>query len=229
MAARAWPGTPPHDGVRLFLPALGFWCVLAGVGTQRLWDAAAVLTSQRRLVARAALAAAIAVCAVPTVRYYPHDLSHYNALVGGVRGAAALGFEPTYWWDSLDRDVLDWLNEHTGADERVAFSSIANVSLIRSWGWLHPVQSDRSGRFRWYVFQNRTSFLADSDRYLIEHEAPAFLRYPGGGSPGSVAADLDVPLLFVYSYEQYQAARQAVTRADRGAAPASEDPSVPPR
>lgn len=210
MVVRALPGMPPHDGIRLFLPAFAFWCLLAGVGAQAAWTIARRLTTSRQALAGGALAASLAAGGIVTARYYPQDLSHYNLLAGGARGAAALGMEPTYWWDGLDRAALEWLNAHTGAGERIAFSSIAHVNLLRSWGWLHPEQVARSDRFRWYVFQNRTSFLADSDRWLMTHEAPAFARYPGGHAAADVPFDLRVPILLVYSFDQYQRARAAV-------------------
>jgi hypothetical protein len=212
MIARALPGTPPHDGIRLILPAFAFWCVLAGIGTQRVWDwSVAYGHNVRRMLVRAVLAASLLSGVVTLVRYYPQTLSHYNLLAGGVRGAAALGFEPTYWWDSLDFEVLEWLNAHTEATEFVAFSSIANMTTIHNWGWLKPRETYRHGIFKWYVFQNRTSFLAPTDRYLIEHERPAFVKYAGRHAPDSVPWDLNVPLLYIYSFEQYQRAVAAVS------------------
>lgn len=151
--------------------------------------------------------------AINVARYYPQTLSHYNLLVGGVRGAAALGMEPTYWWDSLDRQALTWLNEHTAPGERVAFSSTANISMIRAWGWLIPEQADRRAVFKWYVFQNRTSFLADSDRQLIRTAMPAYVGYAGDHVPNQVPADLAVPLLYVYSYDQYRTAIAEVSES----------------
>ena len=136
MVVRALPNAPPHDGIRLFLPAFGFWCVLAGIGAQRVWERTAAARTERRLLIRAATVPGLVAGAVNVGRYYPQTLSHYNLLVGGVRGAAALGMEPTYWWDALDAEVLDWLNTHTAPGERVAFSSIDNISMIRNWGWL---------------------------------------------------------------------------------------------
>jgi hypothetical protein len=216
MVVRALPVAPPHDGIRLFLPAFAFWCVLAGVGAQQVWTAASVVATRRRsLIVRTAVIGALAAGAVNVARYYPQTLSHYNLLVGGVRGAAALGMEPTYWWDSLDRDVLTWLNTHTARGERVAFSSIANVSMIRGWGWLVPEQANRRDVFKWYVFQNRTSFLADSDRWLMKTTPPAFVKYAGHHTPGRVPADLDVPLLLIYPYDQYRAAVAATAAARR--------------
>jgi dolichyl-phosphate-mannose-protein mannosyltransferase len=207
MIVRALPGVPPHDGIRLFLPAFGFWCVLAGVGGQAVWDWSSQLADARRmLLARAALVAALAAGGVNLARYYPQTLSHYSALVGGVRGATALGMEPAYWWDSLDSEVLAWINEHTEPDERVAFSASANISILHGWGRLHPVQAPRGGVFKWYVLQNRTAFLADSDRQLMARGTPALVKYAGHGRIAQAPWDLNVPLLLVYPYDQYRAA-----------------------
>src|SRR5204863_3963510 len=133
-------------------PAFGFWCVLAGVGAQQVWDLSATFRDTKRLVlARAAIVVALAADLVNLARYYPQTLSHYSILVGGVRGAAALGMEPTYWWDSLDTDALTWINEHTQPGEAVAFSSTANITMIRDWGRLRVPQADlRRGVFKWY-------------------------------------------------------------------------------
>ena len=45
--ARALPGTPPHDGVRLFLPSFAFLAALAGVGALALINAAISPKSRR--------------------------------------------------------------------------------------------------------------------------------------------------------------------------------------
>ena len=207
MVVRALPGVPPHDGIRLFLPAFGFWCVLAGIGAQEIWDASSGLAERTRMVlARGGLIAALAANLVILARYYPQTLSHYNVLIGGVRGAAALGMEPAYWWDALDSDVLAWLNEHTEPGARVAFSSTANISILRGWGRLRPVQAPRGGVFKWYVLQNRTAYLADSDRQLLARGTPALVKYAGYGRTGHAPWDLNVPLLVVFPYDQYRAA-----------------------
>jgi hypothetical protein len=211
MVVRAFPGAPPHDGVRLFLPAFGFWCVFAGIGAHHAWEWSRRQSLARRgVLVRATIVVALAADAVNVARYFPQTLSHYSLLVGGVRGAASLGMEPTYWWDALDGDVLTWLNGHTGPGERIAFSSTANISLLRSWGRLQMVQAPRDGVFKWYVLQNRTAFLAPSDHRLMQTATPAYAKFAGHHPAGSrVPADLNVPLLLVFSYDQYKAAGRA--------------------
>ena len=213
MVVRALPGAPANDGIRFFLPAFGFWCVLAGVGAQHVWpvDSGADRRSVRRgrTIAGVLLGGAFTAAAINEARYYPQTLSHYNLLVGGVRGAASIGMEPTYWWDALDDDVLDWLNSHTEPGAAVGFSPIsdANVALLRKWGRLRTGVIDPSWgiTFKWYVLQNRPSLLNAADRALIRAEQPAYTKYAGRHARGT-PRDLNVPLILIFSYEQYQRA-----------------------
>ena len=213
MVVRALPGAPANDGIRFFLPAFGFWCVLGGVGAQRAWPVDSLVdrraVRRSRAVVGAILGVVFAAAAINEARYYPQTLSHYSLLAGGVRGAASIGMEPTYWWDALDDDVLDWLNSHTEPGAAVAFSLISeyNVTLLQDWGRLRTAVTDPSWgiMFRWYVLQNRPSLLSAADRILIDSEKPAYAKY-AGHHPRGVPADLNVPLILVFSYEQYQRA-----------------------
>jgi hypothetical protein len=208
MVVRALPGAPPHDGIRLFLPAFGFWCVFAAIGAQCLWELSKASSTSLRMAIRVGLAAAVIACTTTIVRYYPQTLSHYNWLVGGVRGAASQGMEPTYWWDSLDSGVLRWLNEHTQPEGAIAFSPVANVTLLQEWRQLRSrVVDPRVMPFTWYVLQNRPGMFSDVDRTLYRSETPAWVKYAGMLSEeATVARDLDVPLILVFSYEQYRQA-----------------------
>jgi hypothetical protein len=211
MVVRALPGAPPHDGIRLFLPAFGFWCVFSGIGAQRAWNAMnTVPAAAWRIALRFAVVAALLASAVNLVRYYPQTLSHYNLLAGGVRGAASRGMEAAYWWDGLDNDVLRWLNEHTEPGKMVAFSPVSNMTQLHEWRRLRPKDVDpRKATFKWYVLQNRPGMFADVDRALMRRETPVFLKYAGRRRAGEkVPTDLDVPLILIFSYEQYQRAQR---------------------
>ena len=52
----------------------------------------------------------------------PVPLSYYSPLVGGLPGAARMGMEPTYYWDALQPEVLEWLNSHTSTGQKVMFA-----------------------------------------------------------------------------------------------------------
>jgi len=213
MVVRALPGAPPHDGIRLFLPAFGFWCVFAGIGAQRIFILAATLRVRAwRMGLRLALCGALLASAVNLARYYPQTLSHYSILAGGLRGAADKGMEPTYWWDALDNDVLQWLNMRANGDEAIAFSTIYNTGQLRDSGKLLAKNVNaETTPFKWYVLQNRPAMFTRIDRYLMAREKPAYVKYPGRRHSGqAVPRDLDVPLISVFSFEQYQRARRRV-------------------
>jgi 4-amino-4-deoxy-L-arabinose transferase-like glycosyltransferase len=196
---RALPFAPPHDAERLILPSFAFFAAMVGVGIGRGLYRDTLLEPEK-IVAQgwAKVAMVIALCAglIDSVNYFPHGLSFYSRLIGGLRGATALGMEPTYYWDSLDRKTLAWLAEHVEGDEKIAFGAAPkrNLELLNRWGLLARLPTD-PGRFRWYVIQRRPSALQPLDHWLIEHEEPAFQRTLSG-----------VPLLDVYSYEQYERA-----------------------
>jgi hypothetical protein len=213
MIVRALPGAPAHDGIRLFLPAFGFWCVFAGIGAQGLINAVTAATPARtwRIAARAALAAALVVNALNLARYYPQTLSHYNLIAGGLRGAADKGMEPAYWWDAFDNDVVRWLNQHTEATDAVAYSPVANVGFVREWRGLRPTQVDPGKEpFKWYVLQNRPGVFSRIDRVLMRAATPAYVKYAGRRPAGTaVPPDLNVPLIAIFSFEQYERARTA--------------------
>jgi hypothetical protein len=55
------------------------------------------------------------------VKVHPFELSYYNELIGGPRGAWKAGFELAYWWDAFnDRTIAD-LNERLPRDAMVHF------------------------------------------------------------------------------------------------------------
>lgn len=202
---RATPWAPPHDGIRLFLPSFAFLAALAGVGAGRgLYRETLFAPDDEKIVAqgwaRVTIGIALVMGTVDAISYFPHGLSFYNRLVGGLRGAVALGMEPTYYWDGLDRPALDWLAENTGGDEKVAFASAPprNLELLKRWGLLAKLPSD-PGRFRWYVLQCRPSAWQPVDRWLIENAQPSYQRTFKG-----------VPLLVIYDYSAVDRARIAL-------------------
>ena len=110
--------TPKYNGVRLFEPAFPFLGILAGfvfgLVAQKVLkfvrERATHLVSEPRLVVGALGVLLLAPAAHATLTIHPFGLSYYNALVGGVRGAAfRWGFEVTYWGVNL-LSVIPFLN-----------------------------------------------------------------------------------------------------------------------
>jgi len=106
--------TPAHDGVRLMLPTFFFLAGLAGWSFELVERVVERFKSEEYSTAPV-LAVAAAFLLVPPAfwlfRTHPFELSYYNGLVGGLRGAQRLGFEPTYWYDAVTPAVLSYLND----------------------------------------------------------------------------------------------------------------------
>ena len=80
--------TPAHDGVRLFLPAFFFLAAFAGWGAVWSADLLARLVRVRAGLLRLAVSGVvIGSAAVALVGIHPYELSYYNELIGGPRGA----------------------------------------------------------------------------------------------------------------------------------------------
>jgi dolichyl-phosphate-mannose-protein mannosyltransferase len=103
--------TPAHDGVRLFLPAFFFLAAFAAWGA--IWLADALARRARAPVGLMRLAAASIVVGSALgalIGVHPYELSYYNELIGGPRGAWARGFELSYWYDAFNGPVIRELN-----------------------------------------------------------------------------------------------------------------------
>ncbi|WP_435009302.1 ArnT family glycosyltransferase [Tundrisphaera lichenicola] len=183
LALRALPHTPGHDGVRLFLPAFGMLAIVAGLGSS-------MVVARFGRIGKSLIVLAIAEGAASLALMMPVPLSYFSPIVGGLPGAARLGMEPTYFWDALDDDALDWLNRNTPPGRSVWFASNPT-----SWYYLQE-----TGKLRvpfltqyetrkpiWYVLQNRPGAFHPSQRELIEHGKPAY-----------VVSKLGVPLILIY-------------------------------
>jgi hypothetical protein len=217
LIVRALPGVPPHDGIRLFLPSFAMLAVLVGLGCQSLLRCQPSMDRWNwRRFSIPAMVLVYAGSATSLLWYAPQWLSYYNLLIGGLPGATALGMEPTYYWDALDRSVLDWLDQHTPAGDKIRFGSAPpeNLALLRHWGVLRRDDREEApGRFAWYVIQRRPSAWEPCDEWLTEHCRPSFQKTIRSGGWGPWR--LDVPLIDVYPYAEYVRACNGSLRSTR--------------
>jgi 4-amino-4-deoxy-L-arabinose transferase-like glycosyltransferase len=113
-----------YDNERLFMPAFPNLAALAGIGLAgMIGGARRVARSIGRPRVTAPLALAVAGAAfVPPVAgaaaIYPHLLSYYSSVVGGLPGATRLGLESTYWCETY-ADALPYLNAHAKVGDLV--------------------------------------------------------------------------------------------------------------
>lgn len=138
LALMAAPGSPNHDGVRLFLPMFPFVGLLAGLGFRGLTRAAARRLPVGPAVAGLALGSLFFLPPfVAVVRHAPLYLSYYSEAIGGLRGAARAGMEVTYWLEAATPDFLERVNEVVPAGARLgAFPHADHYESLQEYGML---------------------------------------------------------------------------------------------
>ena len=132
-----------YDGERLFLMSFPLWAVLAGIGGQQVCDWLTTKSRRLKLVAGMLLASQ----AVGVVTYSPYWLSYYNGLVGGLSGAAALGFEVDYWGESLSRTLWRDLEQQVPPGSRIAVAPIMHQFYLSELSRQSPIVR----RHRWQL------------------------------------------------------------------------------
>jgi len=126
----SFPSVPKYDGVRLFLPAFPFICMIAGMGIQQIF-----LFAQRFKFARLSYFILVCLFALTVyssiVKVHPYQSSYFNELVGGVDGAAEKGFELEYWGNAYI-GALRWMNEHA---DKTFWVYMADLEPKTLWGF----------------------------------------------------------------------------------------------
>jgi hypothetical protein len=139
LALMAAPGSPNHDGVRLWLPMFPFVALLAGRGFASM---SRIL--RHRVPERKALLASLVLGVVfflppylQTVRAAPLYLAYYNELIGGVKGAERAGMESTYWLEAVTPAFLERVGETLPVGARLAvWPNIEHYQWLQAHGML---------------------------------------------------------------------------------------------
>ena len=116
------PGVPVYDGERLFAFVFPLWAVLVGRGAER----ARLLLASRWSggVAVWSLGLFFALQIYGLIALAPAWLSYYSLAVGGLRGAAKLGLEVSYWGDGVTRSLLKEVVWIVPAGEAIAVAPV---------------------------------------------------------------------------------------------------------
>jgi len=203
------PSAPKYTGVRLFLPFFAFFAALAAVGfggiasyvARRLPATRSGLLSPVRAKVLLAVLALLPAAHV-VLGTHPYQLSYYNALIGGTRGAVARGMEATYWGDSY-MAACNALASRLRPGETVWVDLPGCQWIIEQY--LKPTRPDlrfSSGAWpppeaSWAIVQNKASEMSPASRALMASGPPVF------------AADLDgLPLSLLYGRESIARARE---------------------
>ena len=130
IAMVALPSTPVFGGVKHFLPAMPFLCVVAGAGAAWLIDFSRKLLATPSRALPAALAGFLCLPAVAeTVRSHPDGLGHYNLLAGGFAGGASLGMNRQFWGYSA-LPILPWMVAHRPPSNRIYWHDVLHDAIV---------------------------------------------------------------------------------------------------
>ena len=132
----------------------------------------------------------------PVVAFHPFQLAYYGELAGGPWGARKLGFETTYWDDTLDVEALAYLNETVPKGGRVAVVNVGEF-VWRYYEILGEIRPDiRRGEFDfgdwdYLVVIPRQGYLTEAQRaFMASHESVWVRTLPPFGAP---------PLCLIYA------------------------------
>ena len=189
------PGAVLHDGVRQMLPALPFVVALAGVGFftvgKKLLEIASHSDCVQSVTNLSEKVMGVLGCLLlfsPALDLYlchPFQLSFYNRLVGGVRGAYQRGLEMTYSMEAFTPEFLDALNAKLPGNS-VVNASFANFmfAYYQKEGRLRSdIKITDAAPFDFYILLNRRSVLTPPDRVLMKESTKKFLSEQLAGVP----------------------------------------------
>ena len=66
---------------------------------------------------------------------HPYEMSYYSEIIGGLPGAAALGFEISYWFEAYTPAALEQVQRQLPVGAKVwTFPKYEGYPLLRRWG-----------------------------------------------------------------------------------------------
>lgn len=139
------PNTLGYDGIRLFMPALPFIALLAGIGVgytikqiRSLLKRSTGLLKGKKIDRYASVAYLFVLIlliiqgASAFITEDPYESVYYNSLVGGTNGAVNK-FELEYWGQA-HIEAVRWLNRYAIRNATV-FSMISHLLVVYQKGW----------------------------------------------------------------------------------------------
>src|SRR5262249_9450477 len=76
------------------------------------------------------------------IRVHPFELSYYNELIGGARGARKAGFEMSYWYDVYTLKTVDVFNKRLPQGATIDFLSLSIPPVFTEYRALGHLRSD---------------------------------------------------------------------------------------
>ncbi len=200
------PGAVLHDVNRLMLPVLPFLAGLAGYGffvlvvwlSQRSERISALRNVKHRQlkIVTAVFVLLLSLPVIDLVKYHPYELSYYNRLVGGVRGAHRRGLEVTYFMDAMTPDFLAYLNRELPASAKVnaSFSNFMFEYYQKEGRLRKDIRITEDDDYTYYILLNRQSMFTRQQRNLLDRTKDLY---------GTVSL-YGVPLVLIYESRNHR-------------------------
>jgi len=183
------PGSPKYDSTRLFFSLFPMLAILTGGGADSLvgifpfdrkirgW------LSVRHVVAMVFFAIIAGNGLWAIVKIHPHELSYFNVLTGGLEEAQDR-FETSYWGESLNEEVIAYLNTlPSGAHVRPLAMHELSLIHLQEWGVLRDdLRFDTGGAFKsydYFLLQVRKGFFGPIEQYLFDRPAEKVFSFQG--------------------------------------------------
>ncbi len=231
----SWPGVPVYDGERLFLMAFPFWTIFVGCGAawfarssflesclagglaHRVWGQRftrrASSPAKHLHTTTALVLAFVALQCVGIFAYFPCHLSYYNLLIGGLAGAERLGFEPTYWGDTVREPLLAEAARRAGGEPVLYLPNLAPFQVpavemnspslqdakVRLVGWDSSKSGEAAG-CRYVIVYHRRADLPQAE-WFFKH--------------GKVVAEHDIQGVWLASLLELKAPFNAASMSAR--------------
>jgi len=125
---------------------------------------------------------------------HPFQLSYYNRLVGGIRGAYERGLETTYFMEAITPGFVKSLNERLPKNATIN-ASFANFmfAYYQNEGRLRgDIRISSKQPFDYYILLNRRSVHSPRERQLTQAAVTPYLSVTVAG----------VPLVYVWDFKK---------------------------
>ena len=182
------PFYPKYDGIRLFLPIVPFFLCIGCKGFRYIQE-----RIKKKMFIYVLLFISILPGLVSIITIHPFYLSHYNFLIGGVKGAHKHGMESTYWGDAINERVIQFINKKA-PQVRIGIYPIGcfqlkylqasvrkDLSLIDSY----------ANEIDYFVLHCRQGMFNEELWNIYNYAKPLFIQSVGG-----------VPLVKIYEKEE---------------------------
>jgi len=201
----ALPSTPVFGGVKHWMTAMPFLCLMGGLAFQKFvvpFSRSFGSSFVGRIVTPLALILCLAQGAYATMWIHPEGTAYYNNLIGGLPGAADASMQRQFWGGQT-RQGLDFLNENVPRGGKVYFhkSSRGCWDLYRKEGLL---RADIQHFADYHDFNKIEEKLSKTTHAVYHHQKShddyelAIWRAYGTEHPVFQYAVDGVPLLSIY-------------------------------